>query len=49
MKDHTEAILVEFDPKVITYEDILLEVCSLDTSSTIPFPYDSCLVVIAPI
>jgi len=25
MKDHTEAILVEFDPKVITYEDILLE------------------------
>jgi peptide-methionine (S)-S-oxide reductase len=23
--DHTEAVLIEFDPKVITYEDILLE------------------------
>lgn len=23
--DHTEAVLIEFDPKVITYEDVLLE------------------------
>eukprot|EP00543_Licmophora_paradoxa_P002072 CAMPEP_0202442720 /NCGR_PEP_ID=MMETSP1360-20130828/2098_1 /ASSEMBLY_ACC=CAM_ASM_000848 /TAXON_ID=515479 /ORGANISM="Licmophora paradoxa, Strain CCMP2313" /LENGTH=131 /DNA_ID=CAMNT_0049058159 /DNA_START=217 /DNA_END=612 /DNA_ORIENTATION=- len=25
IKDHTEALLIEFDPKQISYEDILLE------------------------
>lgn len=28
--DHTEAILVEFDPKVTTYEDILMEWTRMD-------------------
>lgn len=25
IKDHTEAVLIEFDPTTITYEDVLLE------------------------
>lgn len=26
IKDHTEAVLIEFDPDVVTYEDLLVEV-----------------------
>mmetsp|Transcript_2753 Transcript_2753/g.4717 ORF Transcript_2753/g.4717 Transcript_2753/m.4717 type:complete len:100 (-) Transcript_2753:738-1037(-) len=35
MKDHTESLLVEFDPNVITYEDILLEWSKMD------YPYST--------
>jgi methionine-S-sulfoxide reductase len=30
MMDHTEAVMVEFDPKVVTYEDILIEWSRMD-------------------
>ena len=30
MMDHTESVLIEFDPKVVTYEDILIEWSRMD-------------------
>lgn len=32
MKDFTESVFLEFDPNVVTYEDVLKQVLDLDTA-----------------